>query len=194
MTEEGKEATEVKKKIASSSRPKVGLGCLILRKNKKTEKVEFMVGQRIGKHGAGLYELPGGHLEYGETWGECASREVKEETDLDIPPEEWQFSFLSNSLIPAKNPDKDPPLHYITIIVQAPYDGDKDPKLMEPLKTKGWEWLEWGEKARQKYSKEQLFECLGDMVYSNTFNPLTQSKNYGNMCCVDRIASENVKD
>ncbi|ETO12854.1 hypothetical protein RFI_24520 [Reticulomyxa filosa] len=193
MTQEISEK-EDEKITATSSRPKVGLGCLILRRNKQTDKVEFVIGQRIGKHGAGFHELPGGHLEYGETWGECASREVKEETDLEISPQEWKFSFVSNALIPAKNPQKDPPLHYITIIVQAFYDGDKEPRLMEPLKTKGWQWLEWGEKARQKFSKNEFFECLGDVVYSDSFDPSTHPQNHGAVCSVDRIACEKQED
>ena len=33
------------------------------------------------------YQLPGGHLEDGETYDECLAREVKEESGMDIPLE-----------------------------------------------------------------------------------------------------------
>jgi mutator protein MutT len=41
----------------------------------------------------GLYELPGGHLEYGESFEHALIREVKEETGLDIQPGSPYFAF-----------------------------------------------------------------------------------------------------
>ncbi len=51
--------------------------------------------------------LPGGRLEYGETFFECAVREIKEETGLDVQVE--RFVFLSEAIAPDR-------LHHIVNI------------------------------------------------------------------------------
>lgn len=40
---------------------------------------------------AGKFNLPGGTIEEGEDCFECVSREFKEETNLDIPIENWHY-------------------------------------------------------------------------------------------------------
>ncbi len=58
--------------------PKVIVGVLIY-----NDKGEIFLGKSSGKI-SNKWVVVGGHLEYGETLKDCARREVKEETNLDI--------------------------------------------------------------------------------------------------------------
>ncbi|KAK5163876.1 uncharacterized protein LTR77_010270 [Saxophila tyrrhenica] len=60
---------------------RVGVGVFVF---KDHNDAHFVLGKRKASLGAGTYSLPGGHLEFGETFEQCAVREVKEETGLEI--------------------------------------------------------------------------------------------------------------
>ena len=104
----------------------VGLSVIIYNNGK------ILLGKRKG-HGEGTWAFPGGHLEFGESWEECAVREVKEETNLEIG--NIRFLTVTNDIF--KNPNK----HYITLFVAADYVSGKV-RLMEPVKSSEWRWFE----------------------------------------------------
>lgn len=61
-----------------------------------------------------FWAIPGGHVESGkETLEECAVREAREETSLDIKKEDLKFVMLGS------DPDRDPRGHYITAVYYA---------------------------------------------------------------------------
>lgn len=109
-------------------RPKVGLGVIISKDGK------VLLGKRKNAHGHGTWGFPGGHLEFGETFAECAYRETLEEAGIQIS--EPQFVTATNDII--LDEDK----HYVTIYLKAEYLGG-ELKNLEPHKLEGWQWFAW---------------------------------------------------
>ncbi|KAG1684546.1 hypothetical protein DVH05_010959 [Phytophthora capsici] len=134
---------------------RVGVGVLLM-SAKHPECV--LLGQRKGSHGEGKFSLPGGHLEMYESWEECAIREVKEETDLDLKAA--KFATVTND--PMENEGK----HYITILMQAVVNDEQTVRNMEPNKCEGWSWVPWEELR----TREDIFTPLMHVTHSD-FTP-----------------------
>ena len=83
--------------------PKVGLGVCIVKDN------TVLLGKRKNAHGEGSWCFPGGHLEFGESYEECARRETFEEVGLSI--KNLQLVTATNDIFPRE--DK----HYVTIYI-----------------------------------------------------------------------------
>jgi len=107
---------------------RVGVGCWIF-----NPKGQVLLGKRLSKHGTGTWAPPGGHLEFGETPEQCASRELFEETGVTIAPEHFKFVAYTNDIFPEK--------HYITVHLRV-NGATIDPKVMEPNKCEKWEWFD----------------------------------------------------
>lgn len=91
----------------------------------------FLMGQRRGAHGAGTWSVPGGHLEFNESWEQCAKREVMEETGLYI--KNVHFLAATNDIFKTENK------HYITVWVQSDWQAGK-PTITEPDKFITQKW------------------------------------------------------
>lgn len=108
--------------------PRIGVAVIIIKDNK------VLLGKRKSKHGEGDWGFPGGHLENGETWEECARREVKEETDIEI--DDISFSTATNDIFEKSGK------HYNTIYMISRYKSG-EVKIMEKNKCEKWEWYPW---------------------------------------------------
>ena len=129
---------------------RVGVGVMILKDGK------ILLGKRKGSHGAGEYAFPGGHLDYMESFGECARRETREECGIEI--ENIRFQFVANL-------KQYKPKHYAHIGLIADWKSG-EPKVLEPDKCEGWQW----------YDMNALPELFGPCVLA--FEACKSGKNY----------------
>jgi len=109
-----------------AKRPRVGLAAVAVREG------EILLGKRKGVIGDATWAPPGGHLEYGESVEECASRELLEETGL-VAKTLIRGPYTNNLIAPNNQ-------HYITLFVLiSEFEGEV--KCQEPQKCLGWEWF-----------------------------------------------------
>ena len=96
----------------------------------KDGKVLF--GKRKSKLSTDTYGVPGGHLEYMESFEDCARREVREETGMEI--QNIRFLFAGNTTHFA-------PKHFVNIGLVADWAAH-EPQNIEPEKCEGWAWYD----------------------------------------------------
>jgi 8-oxo-dGTP diphosphatase len=111
-----------------SNKPSVGLGVLIF-----NHKNEILLGKRINSHGDSTWGPPGGHLEFGESFENCAIREVLEETGLKIHSP--QFLAITNDIFYKEQK------HYVSVFMTADYQSEQIIQNCEPHKTQNWQWF-----------------------------------------------------
>lgn len=87
------------------------------------------MGCRKGAHGEGEYAFPGGHLEFGESIIECAKRETREETGIEI--KNIRLLYCANLV----KYDK----HYAQFGMIADWKSGKA-KNLEEKSCSGWDW------------------------------------------------------
>lgn len=120
---------------------KVGIGVLVFKNG------QVLLGKRKGSHGRGQYAFPGGHLEFGESFAECAKRECREEAGIEI--KNIRFLRLSNI---KKYQGK----HYVDVGLLADWKSGS-PKVLEPTKLESWEWYDLDDLPKPLFEPEQHY-------------------------------------
>jgi 8-oxo-dGTP diphosphatase len=122
------------KDMHSEKRVGVGCGVMILRGN------TVLLGKRHDDpekassllHGEGTWTMPGGKLDFGESFEDAAYREVLEETGLRIDRKKIRHISITN--------DRVPNAHFITIgFLCTEFAGE--PRVMEPDEITEWRWF-----------------------------------------------------
>jgi 8-oxo-dGTP diphosphatase len=104
---------------------RVGIGVFVFKDGK------FLLQKRQGSHGEGTWSLPGGHLEFGESFEDTARREVKEESNLAII--NVRFGAVTNDHFVDENK------HYVTIWMLSDWHSG-ELQNMEPQKCTAQSW------------------------------------------------------
>lgn len=127
---------------------RVGVGAVVV------DDGRVLVMRRAGAHGAGLWGLPGGHQEFGESPERTAVREVAEETGLVVA--------VTARLGFTDDPMPDIGRHYVTLFLACSRITG-EPRFMEPEKATALEWLTVDElRARRNELFVPLRHCLDD--------------------------------
>ena len=119
-------------------RPKLGIGVLIL-----NELDEVIVSQRIDPNNAAfdkVWQFPGGHQEYGESFEYTAQREVLEECGAHLPLQDIKFVTVMNVLYTEVG------YHNVGIFMFCKVDkASFSFENREPEKCTDWRWVPWAE-------------------------------------------------
>lgn len=139
-----KELSEIKE---AKARPLIGIGVAIFWQD------HVLLHMRKGKHSPDVWAFPGGHLEFGETFAQCAMRETQEECGTDLRVKVPKFWTAVNTVYEDEN------RHYVVIFMYTHHTGGT-PRNMEPDKGDEWRWFD----VRWLPSPLMMgIECLRDM-------------------------------
>ncbi|MEO6110192.1 MAG: NUDIX hydrolase [Candidatus Saccharimonadales bacterium] len=130
---------------------RVGVGVFIFKNGK------FLMQQRMGSHGEGTWSLPGGHLDFGESFEQTAIREVAEETGLQI--KNIRFGAVTNDLFEKENK------HYVTIWMLSDW-AEGTETITEPEKCTAQGWFTFDELP------EPLFLTWNQLFVSEFFDSI----------------------
>lgn len=111
-------------------RPGVGVAVVVVSNNGVSTRI--LLGKRLKGPCPGVYAPPGGHLEMGESWKDCAARELKEETGIIA------LRLRKGKIVNWTTENKD--THYVTISIIVPYFDASDFSNKEPEKHENWNW------------------------------------------------------
>lgn len=111
-----------------TNNPRVGIGVFIFKAGK------FLMLKRQGSHGADSWSIPGGHLEFGESFADTARREVMEESGLEI--KNIRFGAVTNDIFLAENK------HYANVWLLSDWESGKE-EIIEPNKATDIGWFDF---------------------------------------------------
>lgn len=141
-------------------RPRVGFGVMILKEGKvllgkrheDPEKASSLM------HGEGTWTMPGGKMEFGETFTTACCRETEEETGLKIKKGNLKLISLTDNILPD--------VHFVTAgFLCEKFTGK--PKVMEPDEITEWKWFNLDKLPEKVFLPS--FEVLNHYAENNIY-------------------------
>ncbi|MFH1316575.1 MAG: NUDIX domain-containing protein [Candidatus Woesearchaeota archaeon] len=143
---------------------KMGIGCCVILL--KDEKV--LLGKRhddaekadSALHGEGTWTLPGGKIDFGESFEQAAFRESIEETGVKIDKDKLRLISLTNDIVEDA--------HFVTIgFLSEDFEGDV--KVMEPDEITEWKWFDLNELPKPMFfpAEKALKNYIDKEVYKH---------------------------
>jgi len=135
-------------------RPAASVGVVIVKDGK------VLLGERLSSHGAGTWQLAGGHIEAGETFEQAALREAAEETGLtDLVIE--RLIYVGNEQVYGR--------HFVNVGMLAAWKSG-EPFAAEPEKSRNWTWFSPKELPENIFlsSKWVIKSWLSGVIYKPT--------------------------
>lgn len=114
----------------------IGAGCGVMVFNNRNQLLLGLRNSDVNladseMHEEGTWTMPGGNIEYGETFEEAAKREAREEASIEI----------SNIDVICVQTDKNEHAHYVSVgMVARSFTGT--PQVMEPDQIVEWQWFD----------------------------------------------------
>jgi 8-oxo-dGTP diphosphatase len=134
----------------------VGFGVAVIRDGK------VLLGRRhddpekasSAMHGEGTWTMPGGKLDFGESFEEGAARELAEETGLAADVSAFELVSLANNRLPDA--------HFVTVGLKC-QSSSGEPQVMEPDEITEWRWFPLGALPSPVFPpSQQILDALAD--------------------------------
>lgn len=118
---------------------------------------QVILGKRRITVGGGLYQVPCGEIEFGETWEEAAYREVFESTSLHIT--RVSVCSIVDTVEHSAN------YHGVTVFMRGFVDArwGVEPRALQPCRCDSWHWRKWADMP----PADALYWSLRDYTLEN---------------------------
>jgi 8-oxo-dGTP diphosphatase len=133
-----------------NEKPSVGVAVILMREDK------VLLIKRKGPHGPGTWTTPGGHMEFGETPEQCATREVREEVGLEIT--DLRFRAVTNDLFESEG------RHSVSIWMEGKISAG-EPRIVAEEEASELGWFAWDALP------QPLYLPLENFVTQNSYPP-----------------------